>query len=460
MAEIVIIGAGLTGLSSAYHLEKQNFFDYKIFEKNDRAGGLLQSLQQDGFTFDHTGHLLHINDNYFRSFLYNIATPEDFSLIERKASIFSHNIFSDYPFQINLHGLPTNVAVECIEGYTQRAQHIKKPKTFHEWVLKHFGKGFGKHFFFPYNSKILSYDLKKVHASQTGRFVPSTSLEAIIKGTIEKKPPAGIGYNSSFYYPKQGGIEFVIKQLCKSISSPISSGHTVSHIDAKSKIIYFENGHKEHYHHLITTMPLNQLLAKLSSSSRTPLHQAESKLLHNAVMNINLGFSVDTLSALHWIYFPEKAFPFYRMGFWHNLCPSSVPVGKTAVYGELSYLPSKTPFKKAYQHAQRSVNQMLTFLGLSQSNIVTERILHIDHAYVIYNDWREKNVPKIHAQLNEWGIHSIGRYGEWKYSSMQEAVLDGKLIAQTLKEPGIIPARHDQEPQLLTHNKRFKNLTI
>ena len=52
MAEIVILGAGLTGLSTAYQLEKQKFFDYKIFEKNSTSGGLLRSFKQDGFTFD------------------------------------------------------------------------------------------------------------------------------------------------------------------------------------------------------------------------------------------------------------------------------------------------------------------------------------------------------------------------------------------------------------------------
>ena len=57
MPDIVILGAGLTGISAAYHLEQAGFLNYKIFEKGSRPGGLLQSVQQDGFTFDYTGHL-------------------------------------------------------------------------------------------------------------------------------------------------------------------------------------------------------------------------------------------------------------------------------------------------------------------------------------------------------------------------------------------------------------------
>ena len=33
MTRIVIIGAGLTGLSAAYHLEKNGFHDYVLFEQ-------------------------------------------------------------------------------------------------------------------------------------------------------------------------------------------------------------------------------------------------------------------------------------------------------------------------------------------------------------------------------------------------------------------------------------------
>ncbi len=69
MAKFVIIGAGLTGLSAAYHLEKKGFTDYALFEKEPSIGGLCRSTVQDGFTFDFTGHLLHTSDTYFRSLL-------------------------------------------------------------------------------------------------------------------------------------------------------------------------------------------------------------------------------------------------------------------------------------------------------------------------------------------------------------------------------------------------------
>jgi protoporphyrinogen oxidase len=432
VAEVIIIGAGLTGLSAAYHAEKTGLLDYKIFEKNNTPGGLLRSFQHEGFTFDFTGHLLHSNDPYFKDFLNTVADINNFNSLERKAAIFSHNTFTDYPFQINLHGLPIHLAVECIEGYVSRPA-LKTPQNYYEWLITHFGKGFGKHFFFPYNSKILAYDLKKIHPAQAGRFVPSTNLEAIIKGTIEKKPLQGVGYNSNFYYPKKDGIQFLINQLCKQISRPVKTGYNVSQIDPLKKTVQFDNGHVEHYEKLITTMPLKQLLTVLTPSSRTPWDKASEKLLCNAVVNINLGFDRVELPALHWVYFPEKTFPLYRLGFWHNISASSVPQGTSAVYGEFSYLPGKTSLEELQKKTDLAIKKTVSFLKLSKNNIIAQKILHLDQAYVLYDSWHQENVSKILHQLQTCDIYSIGRYGSWKYSSMQEAVIDGKKTIEHIK---------------------------
>ena len=201
MAEVVILGAGLTGLSAAYHLEKSNFFDYKLFEKNNTVGGLVRSVQQDGFTFDFTGHLIHINDSYFKEFLDTVVNMETLSSHQRQSFVYSHGTYTPFPYQMHLHGLPTEVITECINGFIKRKRSLRTPASFYEWVLKHFGTGFAKHFFIPYNSKMLAYDIKEVAPSWTGRFVPKTSLKHLLTGALQPKAEQ-VGYNKSFFLSK------------------------------------------------------------------------------------------------------------------------------------------------------------------------------------------------------------------------------------------------------------------
>ncbi len=433
MADIVILGAGLTGLSTAYHLEKNGFSNFICYEKTNRPGGLLKSVEIDGFTFDHTGHLLHINDDYFKSFLDTIANlNQNFSYIQRKSAIYSHNVMSHYPFQMNLYGLPASVITECIKGFVEREASRKNTSSFHEWVLKYFGQGFSKYFFTPYNNKLLAYDIKEITPSWTGRFVPQTTLESVIEGALINRHEGNIGYNSYFYYPKKGGIEFLIKQINKQLKMPIYTNRCAQAIDIKKKIVYFSDGHKEPYTYLISTIPLNHLLSSLIEPTSSFLSTASKYLECNSVINMNLGLKKETKLDKHWIYFPEKKFTFYRMGLWHNICQQLSPKGKTSIYAETSYLPSRTNSKEIEQLVDKTRKQILTFMDQSEQDIVVEKTLHLKHAYVIYNQWREQNLHLLLNQLEKNQIYSIGRFGAWKYSSMQEAILEGKEMAHIM----------------------------
>ncbi len=447
MAEIVILGAGLTGLSAAYHLEKQKFYDYKIFEKNSTSGGLLRSFKQDGFTFDFTGHFLHVSDNYFFDFLQKIADLKNFNLTSRNSAINFNNQLTDYPFQINLAGLPENVVFDSIYGFINIKKNIKSPKSFYEWVLKHFGPGMGKHFFFPYNSKILAYDLKKVRADQTGRFAPKTNLKLILKNALSKKTEENIGYNSKFYYPKLGGIQFLVDKLETQLKNKIELEHNAVNIDLATKTIYFENGHQEKFKTLITTLPLNTFLKNTTEKSNSTLKTAANKLVCNSVINFNLGFDAPKLKTKHWIYFPEKKYPFYRIGFWHNINSQSAPKNCSGIYGEASYQPETKTSKQVLNLTEKSINSALKTLDLKKTNIISQKILPIEHAYVIYDLWREQNLNLLHRQLNNLSVYSIGRYGEWKYSSMQEAVLDGKETVEQIL--------HKLKNKKLSQNKKI-----
>jgi protoporphyrinogen oxidase len=65
--------------------------------------------------------------------------------------------------------------------------------------------------------------------------------------------------------------------------------------------------------------------------------------------------------------------------------------------------------------------------------ILVEAVIDIPYAYVIYDDFRKKNVPSIMNFLKSNGIWSIGRYGSGKYMSMEDTILEGKAAAEELR---------------------------
>lgn len=447
MADIVILGAGLTGISTAYHLEQRGFSDYLMFEKEETIGGLCRTIKQDGFTFDYTGHLLHTSDAYFRTLIESVVGLENLNAVNRKSFIYSHDTYTRYPFQMNLYGLPEEVIVECIEGYVTRPSSDEPPTSFHDWVMHTFGAGFGKHFFFPYQAKIFSCDINELSASWTSRFVPSTSLTQIIRGAIKDTYDPTIGYNANFLYPKTGGIFFWVNKLAQQIKKKIHTSYCVTEIDLKEKVVTFSNGHTQRYHQLINTLPLDTFLSLIKESPTSFLKQAKNNLKCNSVINFNIGVNHEHLSDKHWIYFPEEQYPFYRIGFPHNFSAQATPPGCSSLYGEFSYINQSTEWIN--DRLATALSAAKKVLDISPKNIATELIIPISHAYVIYDFWREKHLPSLLKTLEENKVYCVGRYAEWKYASMQDAVLDGKKIAERLT---IMPALHEKElPAPLTH---------
>jgi UDP-galactopyranose mutase len=108
---VVVIGAGPTGLSAAYHLGE----DAILLEANPTVGGWCRSLTDGGFTFDFAGHIMFSNDPYVHE-LYATLLGDNVHWQDREAWVFSKGVYTRYPFQGSLYGLPAEVIKECVMG--------------------------------------------------------------------------------------------------------------------------------------------------------------------------------------------------------------------------------------------------------------------------------------------------------------------------------------------------------
>lgn len=424
-ADIVIIGAGLTGLTVAAQLEKSGFFDYVIIEKEETPGGLCRSVHQDGFTFDYTGHLLHISDARIHEFVEEMLGFEHLYYHERKAFIYSHGRLGAYPFQSNLYGLPTDVVVQCIEGFLRRKR--RTGVSFRSWVLQHFGVGLAEHFFFPYQEKIFCYPVQKLSASWTGRFVPQTTLAQLIEGVIAPRVKQDVGYNAHFYYPRVGGIQPLIEEIYKRLANQVLTNQLVKHIDTINNVIHLDCGGSVHYRTLINTMPLQALCCTIIDKSTTQFYRAARMLRASSVLNVNVGVYDQRWPDQHWVYAPEKQYAFYRVGFPHLLSEHMAPKGCSSLSLECAYVGQ--PPAMMVECALRDCKRMF---DLVDSDIATIKVLNLACAYTTYNRWRDTNVPSLLNALRKNNIYSVGRYGAWYYASMQEAMIDGIVTAQEL----------------------------
>ncbi len=432
----MVLGGGLAGLSTLWHLQKAGYDNSFLFERESRVGGLARSEVVQGFTFDYTGHLLHFQNPAVRQLVADLL-GENLHYLDRDSWILSKGVCTRYPFQSNLYGLPPDVIDECISGYiaarqgnspqAESSRFSSDYSSFQEWIERTLGAGIARHFMVPYNEKLWTVRLQDLTCEWMGRFVPSTSLQQILEGARQDQKQSS-GYNARFGYPLQGGIEALPRAFHCGLKSVFVRSEVVQ-VDLKSKVVRLDNGEEIQFENLVSTLPLPELIRILPETPAT-VNSAASRLRFNSVYNVNLGVG-RKLSKKHWIYVPEPDFLFYRIGFPDNFSPYQAPERCGSVYTEIAYSQWK-PLDKA--QALERVKHDLIRTGILQKEdpILAECCLDIPCAYVIYDHQYRPSVDLILQFLYEQGIWSIGRYGEWKYSGMEEAIWQGKQVADQI----------------------------
>ena len=103
------------------------------------------------------------------------------------------------------------------------------------------------------------------------------------------------------------------------------------------------------------------------------------------------------------------------------------------MYVEVGYPPEKIPDFQSPAFAKRLRIDLEAAKILKKSDkILVTDFIPIRYAYVIYTPERKYQVEAIMKFLWDNSIQSIGRYGGWKYSFMEEAILDGKKAAEKI----------------------------
>ena len=425
---VVILGAGLTGLSAAYHISSKPAL---LIERAAEVGGHARSERWNGHTFDVTGHWLHLRDPRVQSLVAELFQPGELTEIERRASVLSHNALVAYPFQANLYGLPADVVQECLVDFVKAreaaaASNGQNPRTFEDYAVTRFGKGITRHFFVPYNTKLFGIHPNCLTASWVSRYIPVPEVHEVIGGAIGLQQQ-GLGYNPRFLYPKKGGIDALPKALLRGIQDQaqceLQTSTDVEEVDPSERLIKLTGGSEWlKYCNLISTIPLPELISRIPTA---PAHIRELARNLRCVKwrYLNVATRTPSPADYHWVYVPEKRYPFFRVGVFSNAVPTMAPAGGGSLYVELA---DRTGASNVGE-----VIQALAQIGaITRAEDVTfADVREIEYAYVIFDDAYEESTRTIHQWLQSIGILSCGRYGAWVYNSMEDSIIQGMEAA-------------------------------
>lgn len=438
--DVLILGGGLAGLSTAHHLGGLGVRSRLVVEARPSFGGTAGSMKTGGFTFDFTGHLLHLHDPYGKKLILDLL-GSNVATHERRAWIHSQGADTRYPFQANVRGLPPATVLDCVSGFLEtvhRPRALAPNPDFLSWCRATFGDGITRRFMKPYNEKLWQSPLSALTTEWQGRFVPKPSAAEVLYGALVDQNKL-FGYNAEFRYPVRGGIQALPDALAARLEPGVARTNVrVEAVDLREKVARVAGLGEVRYERLVNTLPLVDFL-DLAAPLPPEVRAARKKLRYNTVWNLNLGVARADVSDKHWIYYPEKKFPFYRAGFASNFSKHSAPKGQTSIYVEVAR-PGGTKVDAAKLEA--SILKGLRDAGVLRKTdeISAKAWMPIKVGYVVYDFARTPAVNRIFRHLGAAGVESIGRYGGWKYSFMEETILDGKRCAERLAGVASAPA--------------------
>jgi len=422
---IPILGAGLAGLSAAYHLDGEHL----ILERDRDVGGLCKSVNIGGYVFDYAPHILFTRDAYIRTLFEGLLKGNLFRHT-REAYIYLGGAYVRYPFEANLNTLPEEIIQECIDGVMNRK--TTEPTNFEEWIYTTFGDGIARHYMVPYNRKIWKYDLSRMNIDWIRGRVPSPSVEEMKKGaagTLRKD----YGPNAEFMYPKHGGIGAFANQLSRGLDVSLSSEVVeVRPSGTEVRVKYMKEGkiRETSSDKIISSIPLPDLVGILHDPPED-VSKAAGSLAYNSLVCVNIGVKMPDIIDKHWLYFPEEEFVFNRMSFPMNFSEHTTPRGRSSILVEVTHRETSVDPEGIRERVIEDLRK--TEIITDGDEIEVCDTSAFKYAYVIYDLDHEKNVGIIHEYLERSNIVPVGRFGEWEYFNMDKALLSGRNAASRMR---------------------------
>ncbi len=454
-SEILIVGAGLAGLSASWHIGHERC---RLLERNAHPHGHVATRQENGYTWDRGPHVSFTKHDYVRD-LFARITDGAFEEFEARVGNYFQGHWIDHPAQSNLYQVPQPLRDECVADFLATRKETGEdmpPIDYAEWLERAFGPIFASTFPARYTRKYWTIEPKDLSTAWVGERVFYPSVDDVLNGA--KGPLShATHYVKLIRYPSQGGYGAYAAGLSE--GARIETNKTVTSVDLAGKVVECSDGSQYSCDRLISTMPLREFIricTGLGDDTRT----AAEELVSSQLLLVDVELPCPVNRPEHWMYVYDEGKFSTRIHFPDKLSAGNVPDGCGSIQVEV-YFSKFRPFPGDARAVGHKVLEELVEMGLldSRHGPVDDLTWHIrweEHANVIFHKGREAALERVLTSLTHYGLERscddlapstdwaaeldvglgslilAGRFGQHKYFWSDDCVMRGRQIAQAL----------------------------
>ncbi len=416
---IVILGAGLAGLTAASFLHRHGV-PVRVFEASPYIAGLARSERdEDGFTYDCGAHFI---TNRLAAAIGCSATCRHMDRYGETVHYRNRNY--SYPF--GLLSSPSLVA----SAFTSKITGLgRQPAvTVAEHYTSEYGRKISQEIAVPLTEAWSGVSGDQLSAAVGQKFAtgPIRTMYLTIMKRLRRKT-LGIGYSGTFpestsvwhVYP-EGGVGAVCESLAKDIKPFISTRSPVQAILTENDRVtgVQVNDQIIPTAHLISTAPVHVLPKLVRGTSKL---EYLSKFEYRAMVFVNL--KLDGPSGLPDVvtWMPEKQFVFFRLSDIGLGLPFLVPEGKTQVTCDIGCRVDDDIWSADDSElTQRCLADLEAVTPGVSKKFIGSRIVRTRLAYPIFKLDYEADRLRFKQSTGVEGLVSVGRNGEFDHILMED----------------------------------------
>lgn len=418
MCKIAIIGAGISGLSIAYFLKRNN--KITVYEGEGQPGGLIKCEDINGSLF-HTcgGHVFNSKRKDVLEFFWAIFQQNrDFVKAERNSVVYMENIGEiPYPIENNIFHFGDTTQKNIISDWIHLSHETCFPDNFEDFLRGRFGETLYSIYFKPYNEKVWRQDLKSVPISWLEGKLPMPTVEEMIFNNVNKVKEKSF-VHSTFWYEKNGGSQFIADTLAKDLNIRYSCPVECMVYDSKSDCWIIND---EKYEKVVFCGNIKQMIHIVQGIDLSNYYDKIDALKFHGTTSVFCEIDKNPYS---WIYQPSANHRSHRIICTGNFAKSnnSINIPKNRITATIEFTD---------EIAYDDICENLRKIPYNPTYICHK---YNKYTYPIQDVDTRGIIKEIKNKLANKGMFFTGRFADWEYYNMDAAMGSAMDLCKTINK--------------------------
>jgi protoporphyrinogen oxidase len=463
MKKIIIVGGGITGLSTAWKLSEKGY-KVDLIESDRSIGGLAKSIKIENYSFDIGPHSFFTEDKEIFNKVMDLFKNEQSEIPYSKRSVkmMFRGKYVDYPLSAKSILVQMGIlsAIMCSISFAKSyigtsisslfvKKTINENLTVKQWAINNFGKYLYLNFFKPYTEQFWKIET----AELSHRVIPSskkldfarTLKHLLINKYLElsKREPGKLSLvqreSLPSYYPKKGYGEIAnrIGKQVKNNGGEIHTSQEVSEIILNSNNLFNVKTKDKTFSSdfVISTIPLNKVITKLKPLHETKITQSAKKLEYLSLVLLYLITKKQNVLDCQYCYFIDR--PYNRISDMNCFSEKLSPKNENVLAVEISCHYKSDVWNSSDEEIfSMCIQEIEKDNFLKKTDIINYKVIKVPSVYPIYRKDYEVHLKKTEEYFAKIkNFFSIGRQGQFYYGDIDQMIRIGfntadKIIKQ------------------------------